>query len=109
MRLIVNDATTPGAHRLFPVEPPPSTRFEIIGRDGAVLVRTGDLAAATIAAAAVAARRREPAWLIAPDRWAVQLTRVDDDWHTETCGPKPAPIDAIRRVLTHIPTPQEKP
>ena len=107
----VTDLTTPGPHRLFPVTPPAATRLEIVGADGTVLVRTGDLAAATIACAAIATRRRQPAWVIAPDRWAVQITRTPDGWHTETTGTDPAPIDTIRRVLTHIPNlnPKEQP
>jgi hypothetical protein len=104
----MTDLTTPGARRLFPVDPPATSRLEIVGRDGTVLVRTGDLAAATIAAAAVAARQHAPAWIIAPDRWAIRLARTDGGWHCETCGPCAVPIDAIRRVLTHIP-PQEQP
>ena len=94
----------PGARRLFPVDPAPATRFEIIAHDATVIARTGDLAVATIAAAATARRRHQPAWLIALDRWTVRITATTDGWDVTTDDPTPAPIDAIRRVLTHLPT-----
>lgn len=100
--------SAPGAHRLFPVDPSPTDRFEIIANDASVVARTGDLAVATIAAAASARRHHQPAWLVAPDRWTARLTPTADGWDVITDGPTPAPIDAIRRVLTHLP-PEEQP
>ena len=96
-----------GPVRLFEVEPDRSAPFEV--RDAQVrrVTTTGDLAAAVYAAAATAATTRRSAWLIAPDRWSVPITRNGNGW---TVGTAPgAPIDAINRVLTHIPTAGETP
>lgn len=103
------DPFVPGPHRLFAVEPADGVRFEVVAADGAVVVRVGDLAAATIAAAAVAARRSQPVWVVAPDRWAASITRTGVGWRAANCGQRAAPLAAIERVLSHLPNPKEQP
>ena len=90
-----------GPVRLFDVEPDRSAPYEV--RDAQVrrVTTTGDLAAAVYATAATATRTSRTAWLIAPDRWSVPITRNGNGWTVGTSTG--APIDAIERVLHFIP------
>jgi hypothetical protein len=67
----VTDVVPPVQARLFAVEPADGTRLQVVIGAGRVIVATGDLAAAVIAAASVAAG----AWVVGIvwDRSATRL------------------------------------
>ncbi len=92
----------PGPVRLFPVDPAPGGRVDVIGADGAVVAHASGLAAAVIAAAATARARHQPVWLVAPDRWSAHLQPTA--YGLAVDGDRAAPLDAISRVLAHLPT-----
>jgi hypothetical protein len=97
----VTDVVPPVQARLFAVEPADGTRLQVVIGTGRVIVATGDLAAAVIAAASVAAG----AWVVSADRWSAHVTPTADGWCA--VGDDGAPIAAIRRVLALIPLREE--